>query len=540
VSTGMDRRSFIKKAAAAGGGLVASQALAPFATAANSQRRPNVLVIMVDQLRTPQWFPSQQQLDTLLPNLARIRTRATSFESHYTASNMCVASRGALLTGLYPHQTGCMLTKAVAASSTLSAKFPTWGTMLREQGYETTWWGKWHLGPVPDKTPGGLEAYGFDGGTYPSPNGNPGQGSEKDPGIVDQFIGWLDSADAGPWCTTVSLVNPHDINWWPRFTTTDELLASAAYRFSGSPPNVETAAQLHASKPRLQTALQETTAMANGPVPNEGGPLEEASWAQMLTLYLVYQREVDAQIGRVLDALHSRPDLEANTVVVFTADHGEYAGSHGLRAKGGGAYEEAIRVPLYVFDPRGQLSNGASTRAQLTSTVDIAPLLLTLAHGSSSWRSEERYSQIATRADIAQIASRPRASGRPWIAHVTDETTIEELSYTYSFANEAPHHVAAVRTPAGKYAVYSKWKSGTIEVDPSDQDFELYDYSTSGGRLELSNRVGTGSNLESELMQLLEGQVIPNEVRAPLPARLWPAQQEGMADFFARTAEVTP
>ena len=157
MSTGMDRRSFIKKAAAAGGGLVASQALAPFAAAANSQRRPNVLVIMVDQLRTPQWFPSQQQLDTLLPNLARIRTRATSFESHYTASNMCVASRGALLTGLYPHQTGCMLTKAVAASSTLSAKFPTWGTMLREQGYETTWWGKWHLGPKPDKTEGGLE-----------------------------------------------------------------------------------------------------------------------------------------------------------------------------------------------------------------------------------------------------------------------------------------------------------------------------------------------------------------------------------------------
>jgi arylsulfatase A-like enzyme len=541
VSQGIDRRTFIKRSAAAAGGLLVPQAFTPFASAAKSQRRPNILVIVVDEMRTPQWFPSQAMLDTLLPNLARIRNRATSFESHYTAANMCVAARGTMLTGLYGHQTGCMLTKAVADSSTLSDKFPTWGTMLREQGYDTTWWGKWHLGPVPDKTEGGLEPYGFDGGTYPSPNGNPEQGKEKDPAIADQFIEWIDGVSGQkPWCTTVSLVNPHDINWWPRFTTLDDLTDSPDYRFTGSPPNVETAAQLSANKPRLQTALEQTIAMASGPVPNAGGPLEEASWAENRTMYLIYQQEVDAQIGRVLDALHARPDLEEDTVVIFTADHGEYAGSHGLRAKGGGAYEEAINVPLYIYDPRGQLSNGPSTRTQLTSTVDLAPLLLTIANGSSSWRSEARYAHIAGRGDIAQIAGNPAASGRPWIAHVTDETTVEELSYTYSFANEAPHHVAAVRTPTAKYAVYSPWKDGTIEVDTSDQDFELYDYSSSGGNLELDNLAGRGSKLETELSQLLQSEVIPNEVRAPLPRRLQAAQAEGMEDFYARSAELAP
>jgi arylsulfatase A-like enzyme len=540
VSERIDRRSFIKQAAAAGGGLVASQALAPFAAAAKSQRRPNILVIVVDQLRTPQWFPQQAQLDVLLPHLAQLRNRATSFESHYTAANMCVAARGTMLTGLYPHQTGCMLTKAVAASSTLSARFPTWGTMLREQGYQTAWWGKWHLGPEPDKTPGGLQEYGFDGGTYPSPNGNPEQGKEKDPSITDQFAEWLAGTGAGPWCTTVSLVNPHDINWWPRFTTTDELLEAVDYRFTGPPQNAETAAQLRATKPRLQTALQQTMAMACGPVPDEGGALEEESWAQMLTMYLVYQQEVDAQIGRVLDALRARPDLESNTIVIFTADHGEYAGSHGLRAKGGGAYEEAIRVPLYIYDPRGQLSNGPSARTQLTSTVDLAPLLLTIAHGSSSWRSNAGYSQIAARADIAAIAANAKAAGRPWIAHVTDETTVEELSYTYSFANEAPHHVASVRTPEAKYAVYSGWKEGTIEVDPLDQDFELYDYSGGGGQRELVNVAGPASSLQAGMSELLQSEVMPNEVRAPLPSRLSAAQQEGFDDYFARSAEPTP
>jgi arylsulfatase A-like enzyme len=540
VPTRIDRRSFLKKAAAAGGGLVASQALTPFAAAAKSQRRPNILVIVVDEMRTPQWFPSQATLDTLLPNLARIRTRATSFENHYTAANMCVAARGTMLTGLYGHQTGCMLTKAVAESSTLSSKFPTWGTMLRQQGYETTWWGKWHLGPEPDKTPGGLEAYGFDGGTYPSPNGEPEQGKEKDPVIAEQFIEWIDGADNGPWCTTVSLVNPHDINWWPRFTTLDEVDQPVNYRFTGSPPNVETAAQLLANKPRLQTALEQTIAMASGPVPNTGGPLEEASWAENRTMYLLYQQEVDAQIGRVLDALQARPELEENTIVIFTADHGEYAGSHGLRAKGGGAYDEAIRVPLYIYDPRGRLSSGPTTRSQFTSTVDLAPMLLTIASGSSSWRSKARYAHIASRADIAQIAAEPSAAGRPWVAHTTDETTVEELSYTYSFANEAPHHVAAVRTPSAKYAVYSPWKEGTIEVDTSDQDFELYDYSTSSGQLELDNLSGNGTGLQTEMSGLLENEVIPNEVRAPLPRYLQPAQQEGLENFYARSAEIGP
>ncbi len=531
----------IKKSAAAGAGLVGAQALAPFAAAAKSQRRPNILVIIVDEMRTPQWFPSQEALDTLLPNLARIRNKATSFESHYTAANMCVAARGTMLTGLYGHQTGCMLTKAVAESSTLSDKFPTWGTMLRQHGYKTTWWGKWHLGPVPDKTEGGLEPYGFDGGTYPSPNGNPEQGKEKDPAIADQFIEWIDGVFGHkPWCTTVSLVNPHDINWWPRFTATDEITAKADYRFTGSPPNVETAAQLLANKPRLQTALEQTIAMASGPVPNEGGPLEEASWAENRTMYLIYQQEVDAQIGRGLDALHARPDLEENTIVVFTADHGEYAGSHGLRAKGGGAYEEAIHVPLYIYDPRGQLSNGPTTRSQLTSTVDLAPMLLTIASGSSSWRSKGHYSHLASRADIAEIASNPSAAGRPWIAHITDETTVEELSYTYSFANEAPHHVAAVRTPSAKYAVYSPWKDGTIEVDTSDQDFELYDYSSNSGQLELTNLAGKGSQLQTEMSTLLQSEVIPNEVRAPLPRHLRAAQTEGLEDFYARSAELAP
>jgi arylsulfatase A-like enzyme len=77
--------------------------------------------------------------------------------------------------------------------------------------------------------------------------------------------------------------------------------------------------------------------------------------------------------------------------VLFTSDHGEYGGSHGLRGKGAAVYDEGIRIPLYVKDPRGELTAAPERpRRQLTSSVDVAPLLLTIASGSRAWRSEPR------------------------------------------------------------------------------------------------------------------------------------------------------
>ena len=68
-------------------------------------RPPNILVIMVDQLRTPQWFSAAPEAAALMPNLARLRNGGVSFASHYTAANDCTPARAALLTGLHTHQT---------------------------------------------------------------------------------------------------------------------------------------------------------------------------------------------------------------------------------------------------------------------------------------------------------------------------------------------------------------------------------------------------------------------------------------------------
>ncbi|MBU9765691.1 sulfatase-like hydrolase/transferase [Mycobacterium sp. TNTM28] len=510
-----------------------------------SAGRPNILVVIVDQMRAPQWFPDAAQLGAMLPNLDRLRTRSTVFDSHYSASNMCTPSRGVLTTGLYSHQTGCLYTGEGPTESTLAVRFPTWGTMLRDAGYRTWWWGKWHLGSAADNTPDGLDVHGFSGGTYPSPNGAPNQGLQQDPSIVDQFAGWFDAhATDGPWCTTVSLVNPHDICWWPK----NPLPEDVPHVFSAKPVNFETAEDLHRrGKPQLQIDyLNFMSPLMTGAM-DYTGPEAAAQWARCLDMYLWLQQQVDTQIGRVLDTLAARPDVDDNTVVVFTSDHGEYAGSHGLRGKGAAVYEESIRVPLYIRDPSGRLTPAAGeTRSQLTSSADLAPLLLTIAHGGSSWRSDSRYSYLAGRGDIARIAADAAAPGRPWIAHATDDMSVEEMAALLKsplaqkifgaagpptdIPTSAPSHIVAVRTPGAKLGMYTYWKPGGMEIDTSRPiQHELYDYESPSGIHELDNLAGR-SAMQAELQGLLDHEVLP-ELRAPLPEFLNEAQEQGLANM---------
>lgn len=546
------RRTLIKRgliaggAIAAGGGVVggvlASQqesvkksAPKKIAIPPLPQRPPNVLVVIVDQLRTPQWFQNDAPAAALMPNLARLRRGGVSFARHYTAANDCTPSRAVLVTGLYSQQTGALIT----SGSTLSPRFQTWGSMLREQGYETWYYGKWHLTQGDNlwtqQDSGALEPYGFSGGTYPSPDGSPGQGWRVDPQIVKQFRRWYAKAPADrPWCTTVSFVNPHDIEWWYRWS--DRVPAErTAPRIVGSlPPNFETPGQLEARrKPRLQLSFQGTSQVSFGRVPYSGADMARA-WLPFMDLYLKLLHRVDMQIGQVLDTLLSRPHVAENTVIVFTSDHGEYGASHGMRGKGAAAYEEALRVPLIVKDLRGILAAApAQPRTALTSSVDFAPLLLSIATGSSSWRREPRYGHIAHRHDLAAMLTDPTAPGRPYVLHCTDEIVTEFAIELY--AAEAPLHVTAMRTPDAKYALYSNWSPHSNTILSAGQEGELYDYSTLAGRLEIESLAGAG-DLQPMLHAQLES-AIYNELREPLPSYLQSAQQEGYADYYGKAQE---
>ncbi len=556
----MDRRTFLKEgllasaALTSGGATLAELARAgidPSTAAAKAAAKkpaakrlsrargqapgtpPNILVILVDQMRTtPRWL-SQTPIDSrMLPNVAGLGEEGVTFASHYTASNDCTPARSTLLTGLYTHQTGCMIT----GGSTLNPEFPTWGSMLREHGYGTWWFGKWHLTHGDNRwtsgqSPDPLEAYGFAGGTFPSPNGAPGQGWRVDPHITEQFEQWFsETSEDEPWCTTVSLVNPHDIAWWYLWSDRTLQESTAPKVTRELPPNFETPNLLiERKKPRLQRSLQETSAISFGPVPFNGPDVKE-SWLPFLDLYSKLQTEVDTHVGSILRTLSSRRRVADNTVIVFTSDHGEYGASHGLRGKGAGAYEEAIRVPLIVSDRRKKLTKGrGQVRQQITSSVDVAPMLLTIATGSSHWRKDSAYAHIASRLDLAQIVADPAAAGRQYALHATDEIVTEFAIVPY--AAGAPLHVTALLTPQGKFAIYANWSAEGTTPLSMGEEAELYDYATASGRLELHNSAGQ-SHLEDSFRKLID-QATREELRGELPAGLVLAQVEGFADYFS-------
>ena len=104
-------------------------------------------------------------------------------------------------------------------------------------------------------------------------------------------------------------------------------------------------------------------------------PLNDSNWNRFTNFYLNSIRTVDLQLAALFNELDAL-GLRENTVVVFTSDHGEMGGAHGLRGKGPFAYRESIHVPMYVVHP--DVSGGRSC-VSLSSHLDIVPSLLSMA-----------------------------------------------------------------------------------------------------------------------------------------------------------------
>ncbi len=272
----------------------------------------------------------------------------------------------------------------------------------------------------------------------------------------------------------------------------------------------------------------------------------------------------------MLDALTNATDsegnslgLEENTIIVFTADHGEYGGSHGLRNKGFAAYEEAIHVPLYVYDPTGTIipeGQRGTTRDQFTSHVDLLPLLMSLASGDNAWRQEEQYAHLAGRADLFAMLSNPDAEGRDYILSTSDEDYPEFLGKSdkidpelvailEQYAPRPPGHVIGYRTPTAKLGVYSYFADCSIDIVMGEtQQAELYNYEQDGFD-EVINRSPSGPAPDPALYQTLydalfdpNSGAVANELRQPLPDYLQAVQTRAINNYvvFQATNQSDP
>lgn len=350
----------------------------------------NVLLITTDQER---WFPHDP---VPLPAHAWLRRNGTTFDRFYAASMACSPARSVIYTGKHAPMTGVVDNLGVPGQGSMSAEIPTLGSMLAARGYRCAYKGKWHLsnnamtasaeGPLTDA----LVDFGFaDYNESGDDLGAAYEGHHRDADIARDAIRWLKTEGVSanvsgtPWCLAVNLINPHDIMWG---TTDGPLIDERRERgdagYTG-PPDDEIY-QARWELPDDPTWLQSVDP-ATRPSAHVDYLIAQQLWTgrpattrgdlrRFRDYYLNCLREVDEAVMAVIDGL-GQAGLDNDTVIVFTSDHGEMAGSHGLFGKGPCAYDANIRVPLLIVDP--DRPGGRRTSA-IGSQVDLVPTVLGL------------------------------------------------------------------------------------------------------------------------------------------------------------------
>lgn len=353
--------------------------------------RPNILLITTDEER----FSLPQPDGFVLPARERLMAMGTSFERHYVASAQCSSSRSVIYTGQHMPLTHIFDNDNMPYIRPLDPSLGTLGSMLGSAGYHCVYQGKWHLSKL-YRAPGdrrsmadALQPYGFlsfndwgdiDGGAW--------AGLKLDPVIAGQAARWLrDDAPTlaadQPWFMTVNFVNPHDIMSFdyggralvappPNLAEAMVVKPPADIPIYRKRWDVEPASTAGDTLDGAVDAVREYAASMDVMF----GPTSTAEqWVDGMTFYLNCIRDVDRHVGVVLDALVASGQAD-RTVVVFTSDHGEMAGSHGLRQKGNLVYDENFHVPFIIAHP--DVPGGTATQA-LSSAIDLASTLLDIA-----------------------------------------------------------------------------------------------------------------------------------------------------------------
>ena len=352
----MDRRQFIQTGVAAGV-VVSAPALS---SAAKPVKQPNVLYVFDDEHRF-QSMPGEPYSDPVnAPNLDAFRKANFSMERCVSNYPLCSPYRGILMTGLWPYQNGITHNWIE-----LGTNFESIGHVFDKAGYRTSYVGKWHLsGPGHDRAfvPPGPHRQGFqdwhvwgavDKHMSYSFTFNPDTGEKIHPLgyqatlMTDQAVSIIHEKQEKPWMMIVSWHPPH-------FPVDDAPEEDEAY-FASKPV---------ALRPNVKTGFAD-----RGPVRSQ------AAIEKFHQGYYAHIRAIDREFGRLLKALDDTGQAE-NTIVIFTSDHGEMAGSHGRMYKQV-PHEESSRVPFFVRIP-GVTPKGGSSDA-LFASIDIYPTLCGLA-----------------------------------------------------------------------------------------------------------------------------------------------------------------
>ncbi|MBL8174620.1 MAG: sulfatase-like hydrolase/transferase [Bryobacterales bacterium] len=340
--------------------------------------RPNILFLMTDEHRHDAVGYTNAAVKT--PHLDALAKDGIAFTNAYSTSPSCVPARAAIYTGRYPSQCG-----APTYITYLPSHETTFMSRLRAAGYHTAAIGKQHFGQSTvargydyedlidadgaernDSYTRHLRSAGVKAAQLREPAGRFAFRWNGDPRLhLDSWIGeraveyLRDKCPRGiPWFLTVSFHGPHQ-----PFDGLG-LPSDRQYKDVALPRPVATAADLAGKPPHFADIAGRSGNLS----PQEIGAIRRAYYSKITW--------IDGKIGELIATLRGRGEYD-NTLIVFTADHGDYMGDYGMVYKAQYVSESLMRIPMLVKPPVAGFQ--PRTEPAFVQNFDIAPTSLAAA-----------------------------------------------------------------------------------------------------------------------------------------------------------------
>ncbi len=374
----VSRREFNKTLA---GGILGMSVLGPraktlerLAGEPESTRRPNFVFLCSDQHNSRYaGFAGHPFVKT--PNLDRIARNGVTFTTAYCSSPLCVPGRSGLMTGMYPSDVNSFCNSTVYDGS-----HPTWGKRLRDSGYYCWAVGKQDMNPAIDM---GFVDAGVDNGHSKKPDimslfrspvgyrmgeregvdGEIRDGTQKEKPLYDRderdtqsalrFVRTEATKLNKPWAAFVGLREPH-----PPWVGSKEYFETYLPLVHAPEVTIEELERIPLPYQVMRNFKRIST------------PIPEERIRRAIAAYLSMVSELDGHIGQVYDALQETGRLD-NTIFIYTSDHGESLGEHGMWLKNN-LYEGPAHIPLVISGPglpKGKVIDNPVSHLDLVATM---------------------------------------------------------------------------------------------------------------------------------------------------------------------------
>ncbi|GHV01193.1 sulfatase [Bacteroidia bacterium] len=449
--------------------------------AAKGQPRPNVLVIMVDQMAA--WTLGcygGKEIGT--PNIDLLAGEGCIATGFYANTPVSTPSRGAFQTGLYPQENG-----AYKNDEQIRQDVSTWAQVLREKGYQTGYAGKWHLDGNPKRP--GWDIRGKDMGwsdraamysfghyktiEYEPGDDHPRMSSDVTTVAANYPTDWFTSRalefmgrhSRESFCFMLSIPDPH-----PAY------LVRAPYSTMYPSSTMKLPATL-TEEPKSDYYLYNETRIGapDGKAKKTKSEYDQivATLPQNKSQYFGMIKCIDDNVGRIITWLKDN-SLYDNTIVVFTSDHGDMMGEHARMAKGV-PFESAARVPFIVRYPAK--IKGGTVCDCIASSIDFYPTILALAEVEQKEKVSGSSFETALTGKVQKgwkdrAFIRAYAASYPWVGVVTRDY---KLIYGKNDVRGKALLIDRKKDPSESY---NKVEDAAYATLASSLSQEIFDYCT--------------------------------------------------------------